>query len=240
MANLNTRLAAVFLFFLALAPVQAGTLRIDPVRLELSSSQPIAALTIYNDGQQAVLLQTEIMSWSQADGEDVYQPSRELLASPPIFSVPAGASQIVRIGLRRPVDSSRELTYRLYLQEVPRTSPERQGAQVVLRIGVPVFIAPSAKAAPQLSWHAGRKGNAIELTLINNGTTHIQLATVELRENNMLFASQQLNSYVLPGQTHHWLIEPEQALKSTDLTTLELKALTDAGEISVEIPFAQH
>lgn len=233
------RLVAVFLCFLTLLPAQAGTLRIDPVRLELLPEQSIAALTVHNDGPQAALMQLEIMAWRQANGEDIYQPSRELLASPPIFTVPAGASQIVRIGLRRAVDPAQELTYRLYLQEIPLVPAEFQGAQVVLRIGVPVFVAPPVKTAAKLAWHAARRGDAIELTLINSGNAHIQLAAVELYEEDSLFASQQLSSYVLAGQTQRWLIKPKHALKSADITTVGLKALTDAGEISAKISFAQ-
>ncbi|MDA8656068.1 fimbria/pilus periplasmic chaperone [Luminiphilus sp.] len=79
----------------------------------------MGALTVRNDGTEPASLQMEMLNWSQAQGQDVLTPTRELLANPPIFTVPAGGSQLVRVGLRRAPDGQRELTYRIVLQELP-------------------------------------------------------------------------------------------------------------------------
>src|SRR5712692_6344838 len=112
--------AAIALLWCCPAHVQAGSLHVSPVRLVLSQAQPTTILTLQNDGDQATVVQLEVMDWSQTDGEDIYTPTTGLLANPPIFTVLPGGTQTVRIGLRRPPDPQRERAYRLYLQEVPR------------------------------------------------------------------------------------------------------------------------
>ena len=75
------------------------------------------------------------MSWSQVEGKDVYTATREVLANPPIFTVPAGGSQLVRIGLRRAPNTQRELTYRIFMQELPPPlDNEFTGTRMLMRI----------------------------------------------------------------------------------------------------------
>ena len=47
-------------------------------------------MTVRNTGSEPAVIQMEVMSWSQAQGKDVYTLSKEILATPPIFTVPAG------------------------------------------------------------------------------------------------------------------------------------------------------
>lgn len=65
------------------------------------------------------MVQLEAMAWNKAQGQDIYTPTTDLIAAPPIFTVPPGGTQIVRIGLRRAPDPQRELAYRVYFQEIP-------------------------------------------------------------------------------------------------------------------------
>src|SRR5712692_1255538 len=83
------------------ARAQAGAFNVSPVRIALSQTHPTAILTMQNNGDQAVVVQIEVMAWSQADGKDIYTLSRDLLANPPIFTLVPQGTQIVRIGLRR-------------------------------------------------------------------------------------------------------------------------------------------
>ena len=103
------------------------------------------------------MVQTQGLAWSQEGGQDALTPSRDLLVSPAVFTLPAGGSQLVRVALRRNVDPARELTYRLLLQEVPQAaSPDFNGLQIALRLSVPVFVEPLAPATPQIAWVATR------------------------------------------------------------------------------------
>jgi fimbrial chaperone protein len=223
--------ALAFLVFGAGA-ASAGSFQVNPVRATLSPGSPIGAMTVRNSGGEPAVLQLEVMSWSQEQGKDVYTPTKELLATPPIFTVPAGGSQIVRVGLRRPPDAQRELTYRLFLQEVPPPpKPGFQGLQVALRIGVPVFVPPAAVQPPVLAWRIVRtREGQLEVGLTNSGNSHIQLANVRLvRADGGELGKQQIAAYVLPGQSGNWPLKDIPAAQP--VSALHLFAQTDIGDI---------
>lgn len=218
------------------AGAQAGSFAVSPVRATLSANKPIGSLTVRNDGAEPTVVQLQVMSWSQHDGEDVYTVTREVLATPPIFTVEPGASQMIRVGLRRAPDPHRELPYRLYLQEVPPPpEPGFQGLQVALRIGVPVFVVPTAPAQPVLHWEArATNRGGLELALRNDGNAHVQVVDVTLDSaGSKVLAARALASYVLAGQSRRW--------RFADVTAppvgapLRLDARTDAGRIETEL-----
>src|SRR5205807_8196365 len=130
-----------------------------------------------------VVVQINVQAWSQSGGKDVLADTKDVIASPPIATIPAGQEQIVRIGMRRAPDAQRELSYRLFLQEVPPPPrPGFQGLVVALRIGLPIFVQPrqgTAKAV--LLWNASKSSpDILKLTADNAGTGHIQISTIEL------------------------------------------------------------
>lgn len=220
---------------LACGWAQAGTLSVSPVRATLSAGQQVGALTVRNDGAQPTVVQLEVLSWSQQEGKDVYTPTKEVLATPPIFTVPAGGSQIVRVGLRRAPDPRRELTYRLYLQEVPPPpKPDFQGLQVALRIGVPVFVLPPAPAKPVLRWQVSRTAQGqLQVRLTNSGNAHIQVANFKLVPvGGEPLPTRQVAAYVLPGQSRDWLVE---APAPSPGAMLRVSAQTDAGDVEAEV-----
>ena len=50
--------------------------------------------------EREVLVQAEVMLWEQVDGEDRLTPTRDLLVSPAVFTLPPNGSQLVRVALR--------------------------------------------------------------------------------------------------------------------------------------------
>jgi fimbrial chaperone protein len=226
----------LFTYLLACTWAQAGTFAVSPVRATLSVKQQVGALTVRNDGTEPAMVQLDVVSWSQRDGKDFYTPTREILATPPIFTVPAGGSQVVRVGLRRAPDPRRELTYRLYLQEVPPPpKPDFQGLQVALRIGVPVFVLPPAPAKPVLRWQASHTPQGqLQISLTNSGNAHIQVANFKLMPaGGEPFSTEQVAAYVLPEQSRDWLVKA--ATTPPQGATLRLFAQTDAGDVEAEV-----
>ncbi len=217
-----------------LLDASAGTFSAVPVRMTIAGGATSAALMLRNDGNDPVLVQAEVMAWTQKDGVDVLEPSRDLVVSPPIFKVAPGAQQTVRIGLMRAPDSVREITYRVFLQEVPQpTLPGEVGVSMLLRLGLPVFVMPKGGAAPRMAWRATRGADGqIKLTLTNTGTAHVQPIDGKLYlEDGTLIAAQNLPGYVLPDQTRSWQIKPTRPWSAGKL---RLTARTDAGEIAAE------
>jgi fimbrial chaperone protein len=243
MSNARRALGASVIFsaaILAAAPAQAATLEIDPVRIDLTARQQTAAITIRNSSDQPITMEIKALGWSQVDSRDVNTATRELLVSPPIATIPPLGSQIVRVALRRSPDLTRELAYRINLQEIPQPAANgTTGVQVALRVGLPVFVkSRNAKSAAKMEWSVLQKpdGNLL-VALQNPGTAHIQISdfSLMLPGSNVLVASEQGSSYVLAGQSHEWTLKPTFS-ETKPVPRLRLKVYTDAGDADQEIP----
>lgn len=207
---------------------------VSPIRTTLSASQQVVALTVRNDGAEPTVVQVDVMSWAQREGSDVYAPTREIIATPPIFTLAPGASQIVRVGLRRAPDGARELTYRLFLEEVPPPpKPDFKGLRVALRMAVPVFVVPANAPAPRLQWRAASAGpGALNVALRNEGNAHVQVTDLRLESPpGQALARQQAPAYVLPGQSREWRFKGTAATGAA----LRLLARTDGGDVQADL-----
>ncbi len=243
MANRFVTLALAALTAAAwLPPASAGAFSISPLRVDLSRAAPTAALTVRNEDEAEVVVQVETLQWSQADGQDVLDPTRDLIASPAVFTLPARGSQLVRVALRREPDARRELSYRLVVQEVPPApGPDFMGLQVALRMSLPVFVAATAPSPPRLEWSAAREPDgALAVTARNLGDTHVRVLgfTAFPAGGTTGAFDQPVATYVLPGQSHRWRFG-DGAATGAIAPHYQLRGRTDAGEFTAELPIAQ-
>jgi fimbrial chaperone protein len=213
----------------------AGDFSATPVRIALSTGARTAALTVENHAEEELLLQSQVVAWSQEDGRDVLVESRELLVSPPIVRVPAGGAQTLRVGLMRAVDPSRQLTYRVFLQEVPPPpKPGQQGIGVTLRFSLPVYVAPVAPVIQRVRWDAKAAQNgSLALTLTNAGNANVQVIGVKLAlPDGTVLVDEKPVANVLSGQSRTWTFKTAQSWNGE---ALNLSAKTDTGETSADI-----
>ena len=216
----------------------ATSLRVTPIRLELSSNTPTSLLRLTNDDEAAKVVQVELMAWSQEQQRDSYQPSNDIVVNPPIFTVAPGKTQFIRIGLRHPVTSNDELSYRLFMTEVPQgqaVAAQSGQLKVVLRLSVPVFVSPQTATIPTLRWTAvSNQDNTIKITATNTGNVHYQIKSLELTDaqRSRVLAKETRGVYLLPGQSWHWLLEPRIRQKAE---YFHLSVHTDQGDIDEDI-----
>jgi len=233
-------LAAAAAFGLPPSQAHAGTFSISPLRVELSSAAQTGVLTIRNQEATPVVVQADTRLWTQADGEEQLSPTRDVLVSPAVFTLPANGSQIVRVALRRAPDAERELSYRLILTEVPQpASPDFTGLSVALRLSLPVFVAPAKKAEPQLDWSATRNAEGrLALAARNSGNAHARVLnfTVTPATGDGGAVAQNTTAYILPGQSRTWTLDKNhnEATSNTDWQRLRVKGTTEAGDFEVE------
>jgi fimbrial chaperone protein len=218
------------IFFASIGHAQAGSFSVNPVRVTLSAKQPVAAITVRNSGTESSLVQLEASAWTQDQGKDVLTPNADLLATPPIFTVPAGSTQIIRVGLRNPRTPASEVTYRLVLREVP-PAIRKEGVQVALMISMPVFVVPATPIKPELTWKASRTPDGkVRVSATNTGTEHIQLGKLELSAGaGQLIGSRGISEYVLPGNTKSWVVDATPALAAS--ASVQILSSSDAGEL---------
>jgi len=223
---------------LTLTGAEAGSFMVDPTRVELGADQMSTTLVIRNDDQEPAVIRVESRAWRQNDGEDIYEPSPEILITPPVVTVAPGSEQILRVALRRPLDGQKELAYRIFLLEVPPPPrPGFRGLQVALRISLPVFALPAAGATPKAGWRLAyqAKEHTLRVDLANTGNAHLQMQEFSLSApgRDAPLALRQSVQYVLAGQSYTWLIKLDPAVRITG-KRLRLKAVTDEGHVDKE------
>jgi fimbrial chaperone protein len=221
----------------------SGSFQVTPIRVELSATQRTGALTVRNDTPDPLVLQIELSEWSQRDGQDIYATTPDLLATPPIVTIAAGRAQVFRVGLRRAPDPTRELAYRVFLQEVvPPPAADFKGLQVALRVGVPAFVKPVAPDAKPVATWTGRvtPDGKLAVTARNSGNVHLQVIEFKLMVSgsDAAVASNDRMSYILPDQSREWLLDVKPVLTAGAMR-LHLTAQTDAGPIEAELVLEQ-
>ena len=201
----------------------ASTFGVTPIRADLTTSQRMAVITLTNSDAKSVVIQVQVEKWTQVNGVERLEYTREISATPPVLEVPAGAEQVIRVALRRAPDESQELTYRVIFQEMLQEAPKNFiGLQVALRLSVPVFVAPSAgKPMSKLHWdvQAGAAGEII-LGVLNEGTAHTQVSdlALDLPAGAPPLVSN-IAKYVLAGSRMSWTLKsPVLLTPSSPLT----------------------
>jgi fimbrial chaperone protein len=234
------------------APAVAGSFSISPLRVDFSSTANTAALTVRNADEAAIVVQTQGLAWSQEGGQDALTPTRDLLISPAVFTLPPGGSQLIRVALRRPVDPARELSYRLTVQEVPQQAkPDFTGLQVALKMSVPIFVAPTAPAEPQLHWKAARGADGrLSITASNDGAAHarIQRFSVKTADGGTTLGQRPELTYVLPGAMRQWTFDDNNNSRPNATSTTapgmagpyRLEGTTDRGSFETELSLTAH
>ena len=196
----------------ASAPAFAGSLSVDPIRLEIGAGRRTATLRVRNQEQVPVTIRAYALTWTQVDGEDRYEDSAAVIVSPPVFTIPAGGTQLVRVGLRTP--SAVPAAYRLMVEEVPQASPGG-GVQVALRLNLPLFSAIAAGSADELSWSASRGADGRwSVEAVNRGRNYVRVEQAAAQAaTGIAFDGAGGNlGVILPGSSRRWTVGAEPVL----------------------------
>jgi fimbrial chaperone protein len=210
---------------------QAGQLRVGPTRIELTRQRPVGVIEVRNDNPGPVLVQIERMVWVQRNGEDSYEPTQQLIVTPPVVQLASGAMQIVRVGLRALPEDGRERAFRVYVREVPTASQAgADGIQVALRVGVPVFFDLGGPDS-RLQWliQAAESGG-IRVLARNDGSHWEHVARVEARDRKSgatVWKSPQAG-YLLAGGQRVWSGPTLMPVRVGD--PVDLIVTTETGE----------
>jgi len=223
----------------AASTAAASTLSVAPIRVELSSKERTAVLTVRNQEDSPVVVQVRPTAWSQPDDHDQLDESHDLLVTPPLFTIPPRGVQVLRIALLREPDPARELPYRLVLAEVPpATPPETTGLRVALRITLPVFVAARTRSGADLAWsHRWLPDGSLEVEARNRGTAHLQVLDFDVQGDVKGNAAARAalhtdtSHYLLPGTAAHWQLHPVGGLAHD--SPVVLRGHSDAGDFTV-------
>jgi fimbrial chaperone protein len=161
----------------------AAQLRVEPVLLELNAPAAAGSLTLRNDEDAEVVVQTRVLRWSQADGKETLEPTTDVVASPPTVKLAPGADYVVRVVRvsKRPVRG--EESYRVIVDQLP--NGRRQQARAVnllIRHSIPVFFRNPQLSAASVSWSLGYQGDKLIIVASNSGDERLRIASLRLRD----------------------------------------------------------
>lgn len=191
-----------------LSPSQAASLRVAPVVLDLRAPTAASTIRIWNDARRPINVQIRVFRWVQRNGEDAYEQTNDVVASPPITTLRPGGENLVRIvrTSKRPVDG--EESYRLVVDELPDPS-RRQASTVtlVVRHSIPVFFAnPDAQGA-EPSWTVEPRRGGVVVTARNTGTMRLKVSNLAVNSGGTAVAPREgLVGYVLGNSSASWFV----------------------------------
>jgi len=229
-------LAAILFALLSGLMVRAQALSVIPVNVFFSPGQKATSLTITNQGTSETAVQLRAFAWNQKDNNDQLAASDALLISPPIAKIGPGATQVIRLILRQALQD-RETTQRIVIDQIP--PPAEAGVvHMVLRLSIPVFAKPLARAFPDVQFHLESDGGQNYLVGFNAGLIHEKIRDIVLTtsDGRKLKADAGTSPYVLSNATRRWHLTAQDSLPLTS-ETLQLTAQSDAGAINEQVRF---
>ncbi len=214
----------------------AGNFSVTPTRIELSDKHSRAVIQINNPTDEPVSLQLRLLAWSQIDGKDQLQSTRDILATPQIVTIKARATQLVRVGALRKADLKSELAYRLFLEEIPAPMPpDFKGLQVLLKVSVPVFLLPiNPKPEKFEASLSAIEPNLVSLRIVNLGNVSVHLRDISLHPADSpesTLATSHGSLYVLPNQQGSIVFN---ATKLDSGKKFLIKATTPSGSVQFD------
>lgn len=192
-------LAAVF----AAAEAVAGSFTVAPVRIELTVPRRAASIEVQNTGDRPAQIQVERYRWiADNGGDDGLEPTEDVIATPPIFTLTPGQKQVVRVLMFGAPEPAREATYRIILQETALNDPPPNAVQALLRINMPMFVTPPG-ARSKVEWSMQRDGERWWLVMENTGNAHAQITGARTAAGQPIKAT----GYLLPGERRRLAVE---------------------------------
>jgi len=162
----------IFLFIFYSIEGLASGFTIYPNRVELNESKYRQTFKLVNDDEGIKVIQIRLFKWSQKDGLDIKEPSKDLIIMPPVIKLPKGVEKIVRIGFRQPMVADSEITYRVEFKEIIQKE-QTTGISLAFKQSVPIYYSYNEKWKSNLS--ASEKygtDEMAEFVLSNSGRRH--------------------------------------------------------------------
>jgi fimbrial chaperone protein len=187
---------------LALLPMPLQALDLMPTTLRLPAAQGRSELWLHNPGPGHWRGQVQIWAWDQQPGAEHLQRSAQVLASPTLLDLPAGARQRVWLLPASSMPVAAEQAFRIILAPAEPTMP---------RYSLPLFRGePADPAPPCLQAELVANGSQLMLRLLNGGRAHARLSDLayEAADGHRSLLLPGLAGYVLASRQRQWQLPP--------------------------------
>jgi len=186
----------------------AASLRVSRVLLDLKAQTASATLRVWNDARRPINVQIRVFRWVQRNGEDVYEQTGDVVASPPITTLQPRGENLIRIvrTTNRPV--SGEESYRLIVDELPDPSSRQAGTvSLVVRHSIPLFFSTVDAPGANPSWTVQPRRGGVLVTVRNDGAMRLRVSNMVVNSGGAAVARRDgLVGYVLGGSIASWFV----------------------------------
>lgn len=233
------RLLAMVLLVSNSTHALAGSFSVNPVRIELSVQRSSAVVQVENTGSSEVTVEARTFAWAQPKGKDQLSPTREVIVTPQVFRLKAGATQLLRVGALRQPDPSKEIPYRLVLEEIPPPpAPNVKGLQVALRISMPVFLRPPIETRDKIDVVLNQENDhQLRLVFSNSGNASAALSNLSVVEEDsptQAIAAHNGVIYLLAGQQREVVLDSKRFNPDKKLL---IRARSPTGPVTFDAVF---
>ena len=214
----------------------ATSLRVAPVLIDLREPAAASAIRVWNDASRPINVQIRVFRWVQRNGQDSYEATNDVVASPPMVKLKPGGENLVRVvrTSKRPVQ--KEESYRLIVDELPNPSRRSSGTVVlVVRHSIPVFFSASETHGAGPNWSVQRKPGGFLVTLRNGGDMRFKVSNLTLRSGGSILARREgLVGYALGNSTARWFV-PASGRGKASGGSVTILAESEAGHFDASV-----
>jgi fimbrial chaperone protein len=212
----------------------ALSVTISPVKVVLSAASPVVTITVTNDADLPMIFQSQVLAWTQMNGEDHLEESTDLLVAPAIARIEPHGTQIFRVMQRYPTLAVAERAYRLVLDDISATESQGEisGVNFVFSHRLPVFVAGTGEIGPKPQ--LVKCPNSPEpgcVRMENTGDQYVKVHSLTVSGRNWQQALWADNR-ILAGAWQQWTF----ATPPASAGRLRITAETSAGRVSLEFP----
>ena len=220
----------------------AAQLRVEPILLEMNAPAAAGVLTLRNDEDNEVTVQTRVLRWSQSGGKESLEPTTDVVASPPAVNLAPHSDYVVRVVRvsKRPVVG--EESYRVVVDQLPKTGVKQSRAvNLLIRQSIPVFFRGRELSKANASWSVSVQTGKLVVALTNSGDERLRIASLRLQDSAGATISfgNGLIGYGLGQSTMSW-IGPNYPHDFGSSGSIKLTAATDKGQTRAVVESLAH
>ncbi len=215
------------------AAVNAATLQVSPINVEVVAPGAASTVTLGNEGEGIINAQVRVFKWVQINGKEQLIPTKDVVASPPALKIKQGGKGTVRIVRLVKSPATTEESYRLLVDEIP--PPQKNGSAAVsfaIRHNIPVFFT-SPGLNSKLNWSASAKGGVLRIAAVNTGERRARLAQLSVAgASGKVSVNDGLAGYVLGGGSNAWTIKTKAIAAGN---TVKISAVGNDGPVEATV-----
>ena len=204
--------ACVLLTIIFVIQATAADFQVQPTTLDLSSKVKSGVFSVINNGNEKIDFQVSVKEWNQDEkGKDIYADTKEIIFFPKVMTVDPNSQRAIRIGLKTP-PSSKEKTYRLFVEEIPVQKKAEEvdtkknikaGLTIAFRFSMPIFVKPFRPQEVCNIDKVEMSNGTIKAIVKNTGNVHVKLRTMKFSgkavDGKELYTKEIAGWYILNG-----------------------------------------